>query len=193
MKVYSISILLQTKSAKNPIILAGKQDVSEWSFFTRSRYILFFCFRIKNVDSNSDHNSIRDFMVFTTRTVYSKVKDSKASVQEKDYFCHCLKGKDGLGAVIIADAEYKQQLAFGLMTDLVIQFKKKFDMRSPPVKAKCSKDHQFDEAFPELAKLLVDCQDPRKVDKVLKIHSQIDQTKAVMYVVVVVLFECAFE
>ena len=181
MKVYSISILLQTKSAKNPIILAGKQDVSEWSFFTRSRYILFF-FRIKNVDSNSDHNSIRDFMVFTTRTVYSKVKDSKASVQEKDYFCHCLKGKDGLGAVIIADAEYKQQLAFGLMTDLVIQFKKKFDMRSPPIKAKCSKDHQFDEAFPELAKLLVDCQDPRKVDKVLKIHSQIDQTKAVMYV-----------
>ena len=155
--------------------------------------IFYFFFRIKNVDSNSDHNSIRDFMVFTTRTVYSKVKDSKASVQEKDYFCHCLKGKDGLGAVIIADAEYKQQLAFGLMTDLVIQFKKKFDMRSPPVKAKCSKDHQFDEAFPELAKLLVDCQDPRKVDKVLKIHSQIDQTKAVMYVVVVVLFECAFE
>ena len=43
-----------------------------------------------------------------------------------------------------------------------------------------------------MAKLLVDCQDPRKVDKVLKIHSQIDQTKAVMYVVVV-LFECAFE
>ena len=66
-------------------------------------------------------------------------------------------------------------------------------VRSPPIKAKCSKDHQFDEAFPELAKLLVDCQDPRKVDKVLKIHSQIDQTKAVMYVVVVVLFECAFE
>ena len=120
-------------------------------------------------------NSIRDFMVFTTRTVYSKVKDSKASVQEKDYFCHCLKGKDGLGAVIIADAEYKQMLAFGLMTDLVIQFKKKFDMRSPPIKAKCSKDHQFDEAFPELAKLLVDCQDPRKVDKVLKIRNSLVQ------------------
>jgi synaptobrevin homolog YKT6 len=120
-------------------------------------------------------------MVFTTRTVYSKVKDSKASVQEKDYFCHCLKGKDGLGAVIIADGEYKQMLAFGLMQDLVTKFKRKFDMRTPGVRSKCSKDHQFDEAFPELAKLLVDCQDPTKVDKVLKIHSQIDQTKAVMY------------
>ena len=73
MKVYSISILLQTKSAKNPIILAGKQDVSEWSFFTRSRYILFF-FRIKNVDSNSDFSTTAFEISWYSRHVRCIVK-----------------------------------------------------------------------------------------------------------------------
>lgn len=161
MRVYSISILKADPKRPDgkPTILCGGQDVSDWSFFTRS--------------------SIRDFMVFTTRTVYQKVKTAKSSVQEKEYFCHCLKGKDGLGALIISDAEYKAMLAFCLMQDLLVQFRRKFD--DAAIRLKGREDHGFDDAFPELAKLLVDCQDPKKVDKVLKIHAQIDQTKAVMY------------
>lgn len=161
MKVFSIAILLQKKPTDKPLILAGDQDVSDWSFFTRS--------------------SIRDFMIFTTRTVYQKLKNPKASVQEKEYMCHSIKTKTGLGCVIIADAEYKSLLAFSLMQELLTKFKRKFDLSKVEHRAKCMKDHGFDADFPELKKLLVDCQDPTKVDKVLKVHAQIDQTKAVMY------------
>jgi len=161
MKVFSISILLQKKPADKPMILCGEQDVSDWSFFTRG--------------------SIKDFMVFTTRTVFQKVKDPKASIQEKEYMCHVLKTKAGLGCVIIADAEYKQMLAHCLMQELLTKFKGQFDLSKVENRARCMKDHMFDKDFPQLHKLLVDCQDPTKVDKVLKIHAQIDQTKAVMY------------
>jgi len=152
--------LLFKNGTSAPIILTGEQDVSDWSYFTR--------------------DGIKQFMVFTSRTVFNQVHNLKATVKEKEYFCHCIKAKDGFGAVLIADAEYKNSLAFILISDLLNKFRRKFSARAD-FKARCTKDHGFDADFPELAKLLVDAQDPMKVDKVAKIQATLDQTKAVMY------------
>ena len=39
-KVFSICLMLETKGSDKPVILAGDQNVADWSYFTRGRFVL---------------------------------------------------------------------------------------------------------------------------------------------------------
>ena len=86
MKIVSIGLFRWDEKTAEPVMLAIEQEVSEFSYFTRS--------------------SVREMTKFFSRTFIKRTpRGKRQSVAHEEYLCHCFLRHDGLGAVVVADDE----------------------------------------------------------------------------------------
>jgi len=84
---------------------------------------------------------------------------------------------DGLAGTLTADKEYPARVAFAKIAELLDQFATDPQLRGWESEARS-------DAFagwPPLAAALVECQDPAKFDKIIKIQKDLDSTQQVLH------------
>ena len=95
--------------------------------------------------------------------------------EESGNVVHCYKTADGLGACVVADAEYPQRVAFNLIATVLDKFKQKYANKYTGARA----DNEF-AGFDDLETALREWQDPRNNDKITQINNELDKVKVVM-------------
>ena len=146
-------------SSAEPILLHSAQDVSHMGYFEQS--------------------TGRQMVIMITRLISKRTAPgTRQSVnhQESGSLVHCYKTADGLGACIVADAEYPQRVAFNLITTTLDKFKQKYGNKY----AGARKDGEFSD-FNDLDTALREWQDPRANDKITQINDELDKVKLVMH------------
>ncbi len=155
MKILSIAILRYNGDTEEPIMLHSAQDLSSFGYFQRS--------------------TVKEFLIFATRTVLKRTPQGKRqSVLYEENLCHCYLRSDGLGAVLVADNEYPQRVAFTLISQSLDEFTQKYANQWQNVKVDTPM------SLPSLDKAIVEYQDPSKADKITKIQKDLDDTMDVM-------------
>jgi len=156
MKITGMSIMKWADDTKEPVFLAAATDLSSFGFFERS--------------------TAAQFIKFVSRTLLKRTpKGKRQSVVHEGNNVHTYLRSDGLGAVVVADTEYPERVAFTIMTQLLDQFHAQYGTQWPAIK----EDAKL--AFEPLDKAIVDCQDPAKADKITKIQRDLDETMDVMH------------
>lgn len=101
-KLTAIMILKYMGPDKDPLLLGSATDLSSFGFFQRS--------------------TVREMLVFVSRTVARKtVVGTRQSVQHQEYFAHAY-NRDGLVAVVFADADYPARAGFCAATAVLDEF-----------------------------------------------------------------------
>ena len=151
MKVLALS--LWNKENERAVNLLTIQDVAQFSYFQRS--------------------TVAEFLTFTSQFMADRTAPGeRKSVKEKEYICHSLTKTDKIGAVMICDEEYPSRVAFTFMLKIMDDFLVKHPkgtwssapFTDPEVRT------QFDKA-----------QDPREIDHLMKIQTDLDETKVILY------------
>lgn len=149
MKLYSI--MLFNKVNDNAVTLASAYYLNDFMFWERS--------------------SARDIIRFVSREVVNRLQlGSRDSIIHQGHLCHAYVRFDNLSCAIISDEEYPQRVVFTLIHDII----NKFEFKEFPWKNVIS-DTEF--TFDCLKELLIEFQDPKEADKLLKIQEDLDQTK----------------
>ena len=117
---------------------------------------------------------MRQVLTMGTRLVSKRVKGYKV-VEYEGHFCHVEMKSNGLGCVAITDREYPARVAATLIRDLTKQFEAENGRKWQPQ----TKDDSM--PFAPLDKALVEYQDPRKVDKIMRIQQDLEETKDVLH------------
>lgn len=152
MKLFTILIL--NKGAK-VTTLKSAFDLQSFGYFQRS--------------------SVKEFMEFTAKLLVERTQVGlRASVKEKEYMCHVFVRNDSLSAVVIADTDYPSRVAFTLLGKLLDDF----STQVPSVKWKSGPG---DIAFDDCEEYLAKYQNPREADPMMKVKSELDETKIIMY------------
>jgi synaptobrevin homolog YKT6 len=89
--------------------------------------------------------------------------------------CYCLVGSEGLGAIAVCDKEYPARVAVTMLKELLGGFKAEHGVRWRAATA------DYACKFPPLEPALHDYQDPAKVDKIMKLDRQLNETKDILY------------
>ena len=84
---------------------------------------------------------------------------------------------DGLAGTLTADKEYPARVAFAKIAELLDQFSADPQMRGWETE---SRPDAF-AGWPLLAESIVECQDPAKFDKIIKIQKDLDATQQVLH------------
>ncbi len=96
-------------------------------------------------------------MIFFARELAKRsARPSRQSVNHEQYVAHAHLRADGLGYVFVCDAEYPARVAFSCMNRL------------------------YENPVP-LQDVVVEWQDPRKADKLARVHDDLDETIAVVH------------
>lgn len=158
-------------SASNSIILSSAIDVSSFGYFQRS--------------------SAREFIIFLSRTVAGRVAlGAKTQVTENGHVVYAMGGTpgstDGLVAVAIADMEYNSRVAFSMLSDLMPAYTQAFRQKytNPNFIQQQMRDNSSNTnvlPWPHLDETLAKYQKPEEVDKILRIHKDIEETKVIIY------------
>jgi synaptobrevin family protein YKT6 len=98
----------------------------------------------------------------------------------QDYMCHYYVQSNGLGGILIADAEYPKRVAFCVLAELLGKFTQQIVNRSGDWRTTTS-DNAFLKSFPLLPEMLMKSQNPEDCDKITRIHKEIDATKEVLH------------
>ncbi|RHZ49618.1 hypothetical protein Glove_519g20 [Diversispora epigaea] len=150
MKIYSLTIFSTENDAV--VNLAGEHDLSGFGFFQR--------------------NSVQEFLTFFSKTVAERTKPGqRQSVEENNYVFYAYSRTEGLAGIMICDNEYPQRVAFSLLNKILDEFLIKFP-----------RDKWIPQSivFPELKNYLIKYQDPKQADQIVKVQTQLDETKLVM-------------
>lgn len=99
---------------------------------------------------------------------------TRLSVKEKGVMCHVYHRNDNLGAVLIADDEYPQRVAHALLTTMLDEFTEKV----PTVLLTVNTEFAFN--FTLLPVLMAKYQDPRQVDTISRLESDLDETTLIL-------------
>ncbi|KAF0034115.1 hypothetical protein F2P81_014181 [Scophthalmus maximus] len=154
MKLYSLSILYKGATKSN--LLKAATDLSSFSFFQRS--------------------SIQEFMTFTSALIVERTSQgSRASVKEQEYLCHVYVRNDSLGAVVIADTEYPQRVAFTLLDKVLDEFSRQVDSIDWP------SGNPETINYKTLDIHLSKYQNPREADAMTKVQAELDETKIILH------------
>ena len=135
MKLYSI-LILEKKGEKQETKNDG-YDLSHVSFFSRS--------------------TVREFIVFYSKTVAEHIQNSKICVTEKEYKM-CAENKNNLTIVVTTDREYLDRAAFSIIDAVWREMNNNIDLN----------------------KMLEKYQDPCAADKIMKVQRDIDSAKLIM-------------
>ncbi|XP_064382443.1 synaptobrevin homolog YKT6-like isoform X2 [Halichondria panicea] len=159
-KIFSITILY--KSAK-PVQKKASYELSSFGFFQRS--------------------GVREFMAFTSDILVEKTASGqRQSVKEQDYKCHVHVRSDSLACVVIADNDYPPRVAFTLMSKIMEEFSSDFPRSSWDTPSS-------DLSYPPLDAHLKRYQDPREADPMMRVQSDLDETKIVLHETIEQLLE----
>ncbi|PAV80018.1 hypothetical protein WR25_22997 [Diploscapter pachys] len=101
---------------------------------------------------------------------------TRSSVQENEYFLHCLVRENGLAAVSVTDKEYQSRVAMTMMLKVLDDFAAKVH---PLSWTKITKEEECD--YTQLDQFLATWQNPREADPMTRVQEEIDQTKIVMH------------
>ena len=135
MKLYSILIL--EKSGTELKINKDGYDLSHVSFFSRS--------------------TVKEFIVFYSKTVAEHIQNSKICVTEKEYKM-CAENKNNLTIVITTDKEYPDRPVFSIIETIWREINQNIDLN----------------------KMIEKYQNPCEADKIMKVQQSIDSTKLIM-------------
>mmetsp|Transcript_16191 Transcript_16191/g.31331 ORF Transcript_16191/g.31331 Transcript_16191/m.31331 type:complete len:201 (-) Transcript_16191:397-999(-) len=156
MKITGMSILRWRDDTQEPVYLASATELSSYGFFQRS--------------------TAAQFVKFISRTLIKRTPPGKRqTVEHEGNNVHTYLRSDGLGIVVVADAEYPERVAFTIMSQLLDQFQAQYAAQWPTIKE--------DTALPfeALDKAIIEYQDPAKADKITKIQKDLDATMEVMH------------
>jgi synaptobrevin family protein YKT6 len=156
MKLTAIAIVKYNGPDTDPYILSFATDVSSFGFFQRA--------------------SVKEFLVFTTRTVSRKTRvGQRQTVQQDEYFCHAY-NRDGLIGIAFADRDYPVRAGFSVVNKVLDDFEAQHGDGWRGAKS----DAHSDET-PDLEAALQRYQDPLQADKLTKIQQDLDETKIILH------------
>lgn len=89
--------------------------------------------------------------------------------------CHAYLRQDGLSAVLVADSEYPQRVAFNLLTRVLADFAEKIPAGSWPTGTDATVLYSGLDGF--LAKF----QDPKNADAMTRLQDDLDETKIILH------------
>mmetsp|Transcript_10770 Transcript_10770/g.14898 ORF Transcript_10770/g.14898 Transcript_10770/m.14898 type:complete len:202 (+) Transcript_10770:103-708(+) len=157
MKILAIAIMRHQGEGKDPIGLARVEDLSNFSYFTRS--------------------TIREHLTFALRTVAQRTKPGfrqTVGLKDIEFVCHVHVRSNGICGLVVSDEEYPVRVAFSMITDLVNKY-----MKEESKWQEITKDVEASPEFMQTA--LEKYQDPKEADKVLKIQQTVDEIKNIMH------------
>ncbi|XP_065183660.1 synaptobrevin homolog YKT6-like [Sycon ciliatum] len=153
MKLFGVQVFHKPSDTKANL-QKGEYDLTSFGYFQRSK--------------------VQEFMVFTGQVLVERTHaGERKSVKEQEYLCHVYVRSDNTGAVLIADQEYPQRVAFTFLNKVLEQFVTDFPRRPLP-----SGEAQ---TYPVVAELLKKYQDPKQADSISKVQAELDETKIILY------------
>uniref|UniRef100_A0A914UN39 Uncharacterized protein n=1 Tax=Plectus sambesii TaxID=2011161 RepID=A0A914UN39_9BILA len=155
MKLYALMVFYKQDDTVK--LLKAAYELGSFSFFQRG--------------------SVQEFMGFTGKILVERsAVPSRSSVKEQDYLCHCYVRADGLSAVVVADGEYVQRVAFTMLTKVLDDFAQKV----PPPQWAAAKDEK-EIAYAQLPELLAKWQNPREADAMTRVQEEVEETKIILH------------
>uniref|UniRef100_A0A8C7QR80 YKT6 v-SNARE homolog n=1 Tax=Oncorhynchus mykiss TaxID=8022 RepID=A0A8C7QR80_ONCMY len=151
MKLYSLSVL--HKGATKSNLLKSAYDLSSFSFFQRS--------------------SVQEFMTFTSALIVERSCCLRPA--HSAYLCHVYVRNDSLSAVVIADSEYPQRVAFTLLDKVLEEFSRQVDSIDWP------SGNPETINYKALDIHLAKYQNPREADAMTKVQAELDETKIILH------------
>lgn len=113
--------------------------------------------------------------MFTCRTVFGKTPlGTRLRVEQDNKSVHCFVRSDGLGAIFVTDEDYESRVAFMYLTKLITQYDTELRQTWLDI------DSDASIPYPQLRQDLLDYQDPAKVDNIVKIQQDLDETMVVL-------------
>jgi len=152
-KLFAIQIFY--KSSSKVHALKAAHDLNSFGYFQKS--------------------SVKEFMDFTGKIIVERSSPGqRASVKEQDYMCHVYISNDGLSGVAITDVEYPQRVAFNMLNKLLEEFSKQV----PSIKYELDPNSY---TFTLCDTFLEKYQAPNEADPMLKVQTELDETKIIVY------------
>lgn len=104
-------------------------------------------------------NSADDFLKFTTKMVVSRMDVStRTSIKEKTYICHAFVRTDNTAVVVVSDEDYPPRVAHTITLKVLEEF------------PQCN-----------LEAYLKQFQDPKEADSMMRLQSELDETKIILH------------
>ncbi|XP_033633651.1 synaptobrevin homolog YKT6-like [Asterias rubens] len=154
MKLLAITVLY--KGHPKVVTLSSAYNLSSFGYFQKG--------------------SVQEYMKFTSRIVVERSTPGlRATVKEQEYSCHTYVRSDSLSGVVIADHEYPSRVAFTLLNKVLDEFSTENSARSWPTLAENSV------TFKQLDAYLAKYQDPAQADPMMRLQSDLDETKIIMH------------
>mmetsp|Transcript_40183 Transcript_40183/g.111658 ORF Transcript_40183/g.111658 Transcript_40183/m.111658 type:complete len:198 (-) Transcript_40183:76-669(-) len=153
MKIVSIAITRWNGDTPKPVILTSASDLSDFGFFQRG--------------------GIQEMLTFVARTLTERTTGMQV-VEHEGYHCHCIVQADGLGIIATCDKEYPSRVAFQMCKNLLGEF-------TETIKGWRAEATDNAISFPSLQTTLTKYQKPTEVDKILRITTELEETKEVLH------------
>lgn len=120
-------------------------------------------------------SSVAQFTVFFSKTVAKRIaRGQRSTVEQQEYMLHAHVRSNGLAAVAVCDKEYPSRVAYTLLMKVQEDF-----MSLYSEDAWRHTDAHL--PFPALDEMILKYQDPSKADSILKIQTDLDETKVVLH------------
>lgn len=162
MTIYSLRLFKKNNFNGN-LLLCYAEDLSSFPFFARIS------------------NSASEFLLFTSRTLADKTLESNfVKYIEGDYAIYVHSRLDGLIPVLITDKSYPERVGFEVLSKMVKLFKNEEYNWDWSMWEEDVKDNHNSLIRSSLQKLLEDYSTLDKEDRLLKVSSQLNETKVVM-------------
>jgi len=143
------------------VILSGYDELSSFGFFQRG--------------------TVREYVIFVSRLLADRnAPGTRQQVVKDEYTCYVQTRVDSaLSAVVVTDAEYPARVAFSLLYKVLLEFEKKYpkSVYTSPT-SQLTSDYQYQ--LESIQDYLTKYQDPKSADELLKIKTDLEDTKTVM-------------
>jgi len=152
-KLYALELFHKGDKVK---ALKSAHDLQAFSYFQRS--------------------TVKEFMQFTGCTIVERsTKGVRASVKEQDYMCHVYVHQNGLSGVAVCDKDYPQRVAFNMLNKLIEDFAAEVSA------ATYTTSDPSTYTFEKCQVMLEKYQNPSEADPMMKVQSELDETKVIVY------------
>jgi len=156
-KILSLEIFRHRGESVHPVKLAQVQDLSDFSFFTRS--------------------SIGEHLTFASRTITQNTPlgiRQSVNIPDTPYLAHTYVRADGLAGVAVCDKEYVSRAAYAMINNFLAEYDQDKKGKWKQEEKDCNEQPIY------LGSTLHKWQNPEEADKMMKIQKNIDDIKNVM-------------
>jgi synaptobrevin family protein YKT6 len=163
-QIFSLTVLIQQQQTSKPIILS--RHIVNQSWFS---YLY--------------QDTIHEFISFFSRFLCERTETScRQSIEKDGYIGYVHKRSDGLCVVCITDLDYPERVACDLLRKVLYDFDDYLKKNSISLKKKNDtlKDDCISNYNSALKDVVTQFQDPTKVDQLLRLKKDVEQTTEVM-------------